>query len=141
MIHFFQEDVSFKVPASLKTKRWLKGVAEAEGTQLNLLNYIFCSDDYLLKVNQEYLQHDYYTDIITFDTSDDSDDSLEGDIFISIDRIKENAQTHGTPFGDEFRRVLVHGVLHLIGYEDTSEELKTEMRKKEDEYLQIFSEL
>ncbi|WP_247237964.1 rRNA maturation RNase YbeY [Telluribacter sp. SYSU D00476] len=141
MINFFQEDVSIKVPTPLKTKRWLKAVVEAEGAQLNHLNYIFCSDEYLLNVNREYLEHDYYTDIITFDTSDEGEDQIEGDIFVSIDRVKENAQNLTKSFEDEFRRVLVHGVLHLIGYDDTTDESEAEMRKKEDDYLQIFKEL
>ena len=141
MIYFFQEDVSFKIPTPLKTKRWLKAVVEAEGAQLNHLNYIFCSDEYLLNVNREYLDHDYYTDIITFDTSDEGEDTIEGDIFVSIDRVKENAQTLNKAFEEEFRRVLVHGVLHLIGFDDTTDELEAEMRKKEDDYLQTFKEL
>ncbi|GAB3182508.1 rRNA maturation RNase YbeY [Telluribacter humicola] len=141
MITFFQEDVSFKIPTPLKTKRWLKAVVEAEGAQLNHLNYIFCSDDYLLDVNRQYLEHDYYTDIITFDTSDEEEDQIEGDIFVSIDRIKDNAQNLNKTFEDEFRRVLVHGVLHLIGFDDTTDDSKAEMRKKEDDYLQIFKDL
>ncbi|HEV7348763.1 rRNA maturation RNase YbeY [Telluribacter sp.] len=140
MIHFFKEDVSFKVPSPVKTKQWLKAVVRAEGQHLNHLNYIFCSDEYLLNVNRQYLEHDYYTDIITFDTSDE-EEVVEGDIFVSIDRIKENAQTLNKTFEEEFRRVLVHGVLHLLGFDDTTEEKKVEMRKKEDDYLQILKEL
>jgi rRNA maturation RNase YbeY len=101
------------------------------------LNYIFCSDEYLLEINKQYLDHDYFTDIITFDNSEE-DKQLEGDIYISVDRVRDNAATFHTDFDSEMRRVLIHGLLHLVGYEDSSEALKTAMRAKEDEYLRLF---
>lgn len=137
MIHFFSEDVSFKVTNPIKTKRWLKGVVLEQGYLLNEINYIFCSDDYLLEINRQHLDHDYFTDIITFDNSED-EESVEADIFISIDRVGENAKELGRPFDEEMRRVLVHGVLHLTGLDDSTDSLKREMRNKEDFYLSNF---
>ena len=101
------------------------------------LNYIFCSDDYLLEINKQYLDHDYYTDIITFDNSEE-EGKIEGDIYVSVDRVKENAIEFGANFETELRRVLIHGLLHLMNYTDTSEELKAQMRAKEDECLLIY---
>jgi probable rRNA maturation factor len=137
MLNFFTEDIDFKLPQSLKTKRWLKTTSKSEGYEISSLNYIFCSDEYLLEINKEYLDHDYYTDIITFDNSEE-DNIIEGDIYISVERVRENAQTFQGNVESEMRRVLVHGLLHLIGYNDTSEELKAAMRRKEDEYLMQF---
>ncbi len=134
MIQFFNEDIDFKVPQSRITKKWLLNIIEAEGFHLNQLNYIFCSDEYLLKINQEYLEHDFYTDIITFDNSEE-DNHIEGDIFISIDRVRENASIHQKKFEEELRRVLAHGVLHLVGYDDLEDEQELQMRAKEDHYL------
>jgi probable rRNA maturation factor len=134
MIQFFNEDIDFKVPQSRITKKWLLNIIEAEGFHLNQLNYIFCSDEYLLKINQEYLEHDFYTDIITFNNSEE-DNHIEGDIFISIDRVRENASTLQKKFEEELRRVLAHGVLHLVGYDDLEDEQELQMRAKEDHYL------
>ncbi|MCP1384287.1 rRNA maturation RNase YbeY [Runella salmonicolor] len=134
MIQFFIEDVDFKVPQSRKTKSWLQSIIKAEGFSLNQLNYIFCSDEYLLNVNRQYLDHDFYTDIITFDNSEE-EAVVEGDIFISIDRVKDNAQELNKPFEEELRRVLAHGILHLVGYDDKEDEQEHEMRAKEDFYL------
>jgi probable rRNA maturation factor len=137
MLKFFCEDIDFKLPQTQKTKNWIKTISLSEGYKIGALNYIFCSDDYLLEINKEYLQHDYYTDIITFDNSEE-EQLLEGDIFVSIDRVKDNAKLLNTEFEDELRRVLIHGLLHLIGFEDGSEELKFKMRAKEDACLQLF---
>lgn len=134
MIQFFNEDIDFKVPQSRITKKWLLNIIEAEGFHLNQLNYIFCSDEYLLRINQEYLEHDFYTDIITFNNSEE-DNHIEGDIFISIDRVRENASTLQKKFEEELRRVLAHGVLHLVGYDDLEDEQELQMRAKEDHYL------
>ncbi|MCF0075623.1 rRNA maturation RNase YbeY [Dyadobacter sp. CY261] len=137
MVSFFSEDVDFKVVNPLKTKKWIKNASISEGYELSQLNYIFCSDEYLLEINKEYLDHDYFTDIITFDNSEE-DNQLEGDIYISVDRVRDNAATFHTDFDTEMRRVLIHGLLHLAGYGDSSEALKTAMRAKEDEYLRSF---
>lgn len=137
MIQFFAEDVEYTIPNPTKAKRWLKFVIENEGFTLNQLNYIFCSDEYLLNMNREHLQHDYYTDIITFDTSDE-EKQVEGEIYISTDRVKENAETAEVKFDEELRRVIVHGVLHLVGYSDEDEVLKVKIRDKEDFYLKNY---
>jgi probable rRNA maturation factor len=134
MIQFFIEDVDFKVPHPRQTKSWLQSIIKAEGFTLNQLNYIFCSDEYLLNVNRQYLDHDFYTDIITFDNSED-EGRIEGDIFISIDRVRDNAQELNKSFEEELRRVLAHGILHLVGYDDIDDDQELEMRDKEDFYL------
>jgi probable rRNA maturation factor len=137
MIQFFAEDVEYDLPNPTKTKRWLKFVIESEGFTLNQLNYIFCSDEYLLNMNREHLQHDFYTDIITFDTSDE-EKQVEGEIYISTDRVKENAANLEIEFDEELRRVIVHGVLHLVGYTDENEASKAKMSQKEDFYLKNY---
>jgi rRNA maturation RNase YbeY len=137
MINFFNEDIDFKLKGKNNFKSWLKKVAEKEGFIINDLNFIFCSDKYLHKMNLEYLDHDTYTDIITFDNSED-ESTIEGDIFVSIERVKENSQTLNTIFDEELKRVIVHGLLHLFGYDDHSVEDKAEMRRLESEYLLIF---
>ena len=137
MIVFFNEDINFKFQGKDKFKSWLKKVADKEGFSINNLNYIFCSDEYLHKINLEYLDHDTYTDIITFDNSED-ESSLEGDIFISIERVRENSQTLNTVFEEELKRVIVHGLLHLCGYNDHTPEDKAEMRRLESEFILIF---
>lgn len=137
MINFFNEDIDFKLKGKNNFKAWLKKVAEKEGFRINDLNYIFCSDQYLHKINLEYLNHDTYTDIITFDNSED-ENAIEGDIFVSIDRIKDNAISLETQFDEEIKRVIVHGLLHLCGYDDHSAEDKSEMRRLESEFILIF---
>lgn len=134
MIQFFNEDVVFKMQQVRKTRAWLKHVIETEEFVLNQLNYVFCSDEYLLNINRQYLNHDFYTDIITFDNSE-GEGEVEGDIFISIDRVKENAQELHKSFEEELRRVLVHGILHLVGYDDIEDEQELQMRNKEDFYI------
>lgn len=134
-IHFFSEEIDFQIQKPSKTKQWIKSTIEAEGHNLESLNYIFCSDEYLLSKNIEYLNHNTLTDIITFDTSES--ESIEGDIFISIDRIRDNADKLNVSFQDELDRVLIHGVLHLIGYGDKGSEQKKLMREKEDSYLSL----
>ena len=121
------------------TSRWLKMVAEAEGKQLGDIGIIFCSDNYLLNVNKEYLKHDYFTDIITFDYCEG--DKLSGDLFISIDSVRSNAAFYETEFHVELRRVIVHGLLHLMGYDDHSDEDITQMRAKENACLLMREEL
>lgn len=137
MINFHVEDIDFKIQQKQKLKNWLKSVIINEGFTLGDLNYVFCSDDYLLKINVEYLDHDYLTDIITFDNSED-DGLIEGDIFISVDRVKDNAKTYQVSDEHELKRVLVHGVLHLCGYLDKTDEEEKRMRAKENHYLQLF---
>ena len=137
MINFFNEDIDFKLKCKNNFKAWLKKVADREGFRITDLNYIFCSDIYLHKINFEYLNHDTYTDIITFDHSEDKN-IVEGDIFVSIERITDNSKTLNTHFEEEFKRVIVHGLLHLCGYDDDSVEKKAEMRRLESKYILIF---
>lgn len=115
---------------------WLSNVIASEGFELGPVNVVFCNDEYLLDMNQKYLDHDYYTDIITFDYSNEKE--VSGDLFISIDRVMDNAKLIGVDEEDEVKRVCVHGVLHLCGYKDKSEVESTEMRAKEDYYLNKF---
>jgi rRNA maturation RNase YbeY len=135
-ISFFSEDIDFDIPRQNVIKDWLLHIIRLEGKTLKHLNYIFCSDAHLLFINQQYLAHNYYTDIITFDSSD-CIDVIEGDIFISIERVRDNAFDIGISFFLELNRVIAHGVLHLIGYDDTSADLKKLMRQKEDSYLSL----
>ena len=137
MIVFFNEDIDFKFQGKNKFKAWLTKIADKEGFTIGQLNYIFCSDEYLHKINLEYLNHDTYTDIITFDNSED-EATIEGDIFVSIDRIRENSEILNTIFEEEVKRVIVHGLLHLCGYDDHSTEDKVEMRRLESEYISAF---
>jgi probable rRNA maturation factor len=137
MLKFFSEEIDFKVPFPIKTSNWIKTISKSEGYEIISLNYIFCSDDYLLEINKQYLEHDYYTDIITFDNNEE-EGKIESDIYVSVDRVKENALTFNTSFETELRRVLIHGLLHLMDYTDTSEDLKAQMRFKEDECLLLF---
>lgn len=137
MISFFTEDIKFSLPNKSKVSSWLFKVIENEDYKLFELNYIFCSDKYLLGINIEYLNHDTYTDIITFDNSE-TENLIEGDIFISIERVRENSVSFNVDFETELKRVLVHGVLHLCGYLDKSDDESLTMRQKEDFYIQSF---
>ena len=139
-ITFFSQDIPFKPSKPQKTKRWIREVVRREGRHLLQLNYIFCSDDYLLAINRQYLQHDTLTDIITFDNSETSNE-IEGDIFISIERVEANARELGIDFDDELNRVLIHGVLHLMGFQDKTTKDKSLMRKKEDACLSLRSKI
>lgn len=133
MITFLTEDITFGLKEKLKHKAWLKDAAKAEGFTIGELNYIFCSDAYLLDINQKYLGHDTLTDIVTFDNSEDPK-MIEGDIFISIERVRENAIKFDTGVS-ELKRVMVHGLLHLAGYKDKDKAQKELMRNKENEHL------
>lgn len=133
-INFFEEDTTFKPKQKAQLRQWIKDTVVAEGFKLKELNYIFCSDAYLLQINQQYLDHDTYTDIVTFDNSEVEGD-IVGDIFISIDRIRENGAKFKTGEADELHRVIIHGALHLLGYTDKSVVTKQKMTQKEDEYL------
>lgn len=134
MIQFFYENLPESVSADYK--KWLEDIIFSEEKKLGEINYIFCDDEYLLKINQDYLQHDYYTDIITFDYVKGK--TISGEIFVSLQRISDNASTLSKNYEEELRRVLAHGILHLSGYKDKSEEEEKEMRRKEDFYLNKF---
>jgi rRNA maturation RNase YbeY len=136
MIQFCTEDITFCLKEKLKHKAWLNEVAKQEGKKILELTYVFCSDEYLLQINQEYLNHDTLTDIVTFDNSEDPK-KIEGDIFISIERVMENGDKLGTS-ETELERVMVHGLLHLLGYKDKKKEDKTLMTEKEDFYIKQY---
>lgn len=131
MIQFFYENLPETVDQ--KYTLWLKDIIISEGKKLGEINYIFCEDEYLLKVNQNYLQHDYYTDIITFDYVRGK--TISGEIFVSLQRISDNASALSKIYEEELRRVLAHGILHLCGYKDKTEAEEQEMRSKEDYYI------
>ena len=133
-VNFFEEEISFKPKQLRALKSWINQTIISENYQLSELNFICCSDNYLLKINKQYLNHDTYTDIITFDNSEEQG-LIYGDVFISIDRVKENAKTFKTTLATELHRVIIHGTLHLLGYKDKSIKEKTLMTKKEDFYL------
>lgn len=133
-ILFFEEDVVFKLKDKTKVKRWITDTIVAEGFKLQELTFVFCSDEYLLQINQQYLDHDTYTDIITFDNTE-KEGYITGDIFISIPRIKENAGIFNVDTTTELHRVIIHGTLHLLGYTDKTAACKEKMTQKEDFYL------
>ena len=136
MVRYYSEDTKFVFKARQFNNLWLRMVAESEMKRIGTLNYIFCSDHYILDINQKYLQHDYFTDVITFDYCEGN--LLSGDVFISVDTVRENALTYGAAsFEEELYRVMVHGLLHLIGYDDHTPEQQKLMRSKENAYLDL----
>lgn len=139
MVRYFFEDTDFQFKPKRFTSSWLKTVAESEIRKLGDVNIIFCSDNYILDINQRYLQHDYFTDIITFDYCDGN--ILSGDLFISVESVRENALEYGTEFDEELNRVIVHGILHLVGYDDHAEDDIVVMRSKENYYLDLRNSL
>ena len=139
MISYFFQDIDFKFNNRRLNNQWLRMVAESEIRRIGDVNIIFCSDNYILDVNLKYLQHDYFTDIITFDYCEKN--ILSGDLFISIDSVRENAVLYNSGFDEELHRVIVHGILHLIGYDDHTDDEQKLMRKKENYYLDMRKSL
>jgi probable rRNA maturation factor len=135
-VRFFSEEIKFRLPNSRNTASWIKNTVKSENKELGELNFIFCSDEYLRLINNQYLKHNTLTDIITFDHSELAD-IIEGDIYISVERVTENAIIFKSEFLQELNRVIIHGVLHLIGYSDKSAKDKSIMRRKEDAYLSL----
>ncbi|MGB7842680.1 MAG: rRNA maturation RNase YbeY [Salinimicrobium sp.] len=135
MINFYSEN-NFELDQENSYEDWLKAVVASENKKVGEISYIFCDDDYLIKINQEYLDHDTYTDIISFDSS--IGNILGGDIFISTERVVENAGKFHVSFEEELKRVMAHGVLHLCGYKDKTSEEKQIMRSKEEEKMKMF---
>ena len=135
-VQFFDEDAGFLPENQEMLTEWVQKIAKEHGRKIDVLNYILCSDEYLLEINQEYLQHEDYTDIITFDHSEESS-IIEGDVFISIERVKENASQLHQSFVDEFHRVLAHGLLHLLGFKDKTPDDQKVMTEKEDACLSL----
>lgn len=134
-INFFSEEISYNLPNKRKIKAWIKDTVLAEGFELDEMNFIFCNDAYLLDINKKYLGHDTFTDIITFDNSE-VEKHVTSDVFISIERVKENSKTYNTAIYDEVCRIIIHGTLHLLGYGDKSLSEKEKMTMKEDYYLE-----
>lgn len=139
-INFFSEEIPFSLTQKLRRKAWLKKIAQSENFKLGELNYIFCTDEYLYQINADYLDHHTYTDIITFDNSEE-EKIIEGDIFISIDRVRENASKHQQTEETELSRVISHGLFHLMGYKDKSKEQAEKMRSQEDFAIKLYEKL
>ena len=140
-IRFNEIGVKTKV-RKIQLRKWVLSIAKQNDIELGDINYIFCKDDYLIKINYEYLKHDNYTDIITFDLSEPGDKEKSADIYISIERVVDNALKHNTSAEEEILRVIIHGILHLCGFKDKEKKEKQEMREKEDmaisEYFAMF---
>ena len=138
-IAYFTEGVAFPPIERGKIRKWVKQVAAIYEQKVGEINYIFCSDEKILEVNREYLQHDYYTDIITFDYSENN--CISGDLFISIETVKSNAEKFNTPYNEELSRVIIHGVLHLCGQADKTPEERAIMEEKEGNALKMLTAL
>lgn len=132
-VHYLEEDRKATGFNRRVTRKWLNEVIKLEGKKPGVISYIFCSDEFLADINIRFLKRDYYTDVISFDYTEN--DVVSGDIMISVDRVKENALNVGVTYIEELKRIMVHGMLHLIGYDDTTKELKAIMSSREDLYL------
>lgn len=140
-VKYYTDDCSYRLPRKRLTAEWLRRVAEAEGYELGDVSYIFCSAQRLLEMNRQYLGHDYFTDVITFDYSDRKGARvISGDIFIDVETVADNARLYGFPTLQEMRRVVVHGVLHLCGQGDKTPRTNAQMHRKEDKYLKFWEE-
>jgi len=137
MIQFIAEEVKLPILSKQKITRWIKNTAGVYGKRAGEIAYIFCTDKRILEVNRQYLKHDFFTDIITFDTSHGG--FISGDIFISIETVESNAREFKVSFEDELKRILIHGILHLCGQDDKTPELRLEMTRKENLALQMYS--
>jgi metalloprotein, YbeY/UPF0054 family len=136
MVHYYSENIPQPKLRKRLISTWIKEVAQLHGKQTGEISYIFCDDEKILEVNRQYLQHDYYTDIITFD--DNEGDKINGDIFISLDTVADNAKEFDVTFENELHRVMIHGILHLCGQDDHLPEERTEMIRKENEALSLW---
>lgn len=139
MIRYFNNDTCFELESKLTIKKWIKTVIEQNGKRCKDINIIFCSDPYLLEINKQFLGHDYYTDIITFDYCEGK--NISGELYISVDTVKANAVEYEQSFDTELYRVIIHGILHLLGWDDHSEEDIKEMRKAEDSALALLERI
>lgn len=135
IIHFFSEDVPFQMESTDHITEWIMASIASEKKSLDTITFIFCSDEYLLDLNLTHLQHNTYTDIISFPYSEEP---IQGDIFISVDRVKENAENYNVEMKEELHRVIIHGVLHFCGYRDKTPDEKKTMRSKENYYLSLI---
>ena len=137
-IYFHAEDIELPDIDFETIKKWVGTTIESEDKIGGDINFIFCSNNYLLEINREYLKHDYFTDIITFDYSDE--ETISGDVFISTETVMQNAKEYNQTFDKELNRICIHGILHLLGYKDKSADEKTTMTQKEDQYLRLFEQ-
>ncbi len=137
-ITFTIHNIDFQLEHQTDLVAWLEYAIQQEEFELDHIDYIFCSDEFLLNINKEHLNHDDYTDIITFPMEENP---IVGEIYISVDRVKENAKSFETPFENELRRVMIHGILHLCGYDDHEDEDIEEIRQKENYYLELFQKI
>lgn len=135
-LQFFSEEIEFTLDKEDSVRNWILFVIDKHGKRVENISYIFCSDEYLLGLNKEHLNHDYYTDILTFPYAPTDAKELHSDIFISIDRVKDNAASLKVSFEDELHRVLIHGILHLLGFDDHGEGAQEDMRRRENEALE-----
>ena len=136
-IHYFAEETQVPAIKKREISRWTKAVPATYGKTTGEISYIFCNDSRILEVNRQYLQHDYYTDIITFDYTEGN--RISGDIFISLDTVKSNAQEYGQRFEDELHRIIIHGILHLCGIKDKGEKERQQMTRCENQALEQLS--
>ncbi len=137
-VSFHYADRQLAISDKLKLRGFVEELFKQEKKALQRLSYIFCSDEFLLHINRNFLKHDYYTDIITFDLSEEGEEGINGEVYVSIDRIKDNANTLGVTFTDEVLRVIFHGALHLCGYKDKKTVDITQMRQMENKYISIY---
>ena len=138
-VHYHTDDCRYRLPEKRRTSAWLSEVAAEEGYRMGEVNYIFCSAQRLLEMNRQFLGHDYFTDIITFDYSDlKGEGIIHGDIYIDIETVRDNARIYGVSWLNEMRRVVVHGVLHLCGQKDKTPRANAQMHRKEDKYLKFW---
>ena len=138
-IYFSTENIAFDLKNKLKVKKWISNIIKAQNKKVGDISYLFCDDAYLIEVNRTYLDHDTYTDIITFDYVEG--DLISGDIMISVERVKENAQLFNTSFDQELHRVIIHGILHLLGQGDKTDKQAAQMRKKEETALALWNSM
>lgn len=139
MVRFFTQDTSFNIKDKLLLKKWIKNVIAAYNSVQGEISIIFCSDSYLLEINRKYLGHDYYTDIITFDYCEQN--RISGDLFISVDTVRANAEFYNADFSEELHRVIIHGVLHLLKEDDTTPSLQQRMRAAEEKALALLADM
>ena len=139
MIHFYNQDSNYNLLNRLKIRRWIAEVIRREGYSLGEINYIFCSSEYHRQMNRDFLGHDYYTDVITFDYSDRKVEKVvAGDVFIDVETVADNARIYGATKLHEMRRILAHGLLHLCGQKDKTPSAERQMHRKEDKYLAFW---
>ncbi|MBO5820138.1 MAG: rRNA maturation RNase YbeY [Alistipes sp.] len=142
MVRYYNDQTNFRLRDKRKIASWLKAVAQEEGYALGDVTYIFCSSEVHRKMNIDFIGHDYFTDVITFDYSDLKGEGIvSGDIFIDVDTVKDNARIYGATFTSEMHRIIVHGVLHLCGQKDKTPRAEKQMHRKEDKYLKLLSEM